>query len=183
MDQKFKLGGTIGYGDAYFEFIVCRSKVFRLRAILHDATGAVRAHSGKGPGYCYMIGRGPNSCLLGLVTALVLPLRKTLSASHFQLCRLLKQYVLHCTRYWACRWKRYLGVRIFQCWQISGIVIWFSKKVQTHKARIFGLRDTCTELCGTVDVWITVSCQTFFLEIKMVTFLQKEQKTVWFLPV
>ena len=33
--------------------------------MLHDATGAVQAHSGKGPGYCYMIGRRPNSCLLG----------------------------------------------------------------------------------------------------------------------
>ena len=31
----------------------------------------LRAHSGKGPGYCYMIGRGPNSCLLGLVTVLI----------------------------------------------------------------------------------------------------------------
>ena len=27
-----------------------------------------------------------------------LPLRKTLSAHHFRLCQLLKQYVLHCTR-------------------------------------------------------------------------------------
>ena len=34
------------------------------------AAGAVRAHSGKGPGYWYMIGRGPNSCLLGHVTGL-----------------------------------------------------------------------------------------------------------------
>ena len=29
----------------------------------------------------------------------LLPLRKTLSTPHFQLCQLLKQYVLHCTRY------------------------------------------------------------------------------------
>ena len=47
------------------------SKVFRLHAILHDAAGAMRAHSNKGPGYCYMIGRGPNSCLLGHVTGLL----------------------------------------------------------------------------------------------------------------
>ena len=45
--------------------------VFRLHAILHDAAGAVRVHSGKGPDYCYMIGRGPNSCLLGHVTGLL----------------------------------------------------------------------------------------------------------------
>ena len=54
--------------DSVFRY----SKVFRLHAILHDAAGAVRAHSGKGPGYCYMIGRGPNSSLLGHVTGLLI---------------------------------------------------------------------------------------------------------------
>ena len=47
-------------------------KVFRLHAKLHDAAGAVPAHSGKGSGYCYIIGRGPKSCLLGHVTGLLL---------------------------------------------------------------------------------------------------------------
>ena len=68
MDQKFRFGGTIGYGDSYLDSVSRYSKVFRLHAILHDAAGAVRAHIGKGPGYCYLIGRGPNSCLLGHVT-------------------------------------------------------------------------------------------------------------------
>ena len=63
-DQKFKFG----YGDSYLEFLFRHFKVFGLNAILHDATGAVQTHSGKGPGYCYMIGRGPNSCVLGPVT-------------------------------------------------------------------------------------------------------------------
>ena len=71
MDQNFKFGGTFGYGDTYLEFLFCHLKVFRLHAILHNAAGAVRAHSGKGPGYCYMIGRGPNCCLLGHVTGLL----------------------------------------------------------------------------------------------------------------
>ena len=70
MDQNFKFGGTIGYGDSYLEFLF-HFKVFRLHATLHDAAGAVRAHSGKGPDYCYIIGRGPNSCLLGHVTGLL----------------------------------------------------------------------------------------------------------------
>ena len=70
MGQKFEFGGTIGYRDPYLEFLFRHFKVFRLNAILHDAVGAVRAHSGRGPGYCYMIGRGPNSCLLGHVTGL-----------------------------------------------------------------------------------------------------------------
>ena len=55
MDQKFKFGGTIGYRDSYLEFLFRHCKVFSLHATLHDAAGAVRAHSGKGPGYCYMI--------------------------------------------------------------------------------------------------------------------------------
>ena len=62
---------TIGYGDSHLEFLFRLFKVFRLHAILHDAAGAVRAHSGKRLDYCYMIGRGPNSCLLGHVTGLL----------------------------------------------------------------------------------------------------------------
>ena len=71
MDQKFKFGGLIGYRNSYLDSVFRYSKVFRLHAKLHDAAGAVRAHSNKGPGYCYMIGRGPNSCLLGHVTGIL----------------------------------------------------------------------------------------------------------------
>ena len=71
MDQKSKFGGTIGYGNSYLELLFRQFKIFRLHAILHDAAGAVRAHSGKGPGYCYMIGRGPISLLVGHVTGLL----------------------------------------------------------------------------------------------------------------
>ena len=68
MDHKFEFGRTICYGASYLEFLFRHFKVFRLLAIPHDAAGAVRAHSGKGPGDCYMIGRGPNACLPGHVT-------------------------------------------------------------------------------------------------------------------
>ena len=71
MDQKFKFGGLIGCGSSCLDSVLRYSKVFRLHAILHDAAGAVGSHSGKGPRYCYMIGRGPNSCLLGHVTGLL----------------------------------------------------------------------------------------------------------------
>ena len=71
MDQKFNFGGTIGYGDLYLGFLFRHFKTFILHAIRHDAAGAVRAHSGKGAGYCYMIGRGPISCLLGHVSGLL----------------------------------------------------------------------------------------------------------------
>ena len=43
VDQNFKFGGTIGYGDSYLEFLIRHFKVFRLHAILHDAAWAVRA--------------------------------------------------------------------------------------------------------------------------------------------
>ena len=70
-DRKLSFGGLIGYGNSRLDSVFRYSKVFRLHAILYDAAGAVRTHSGKGPGYCYMIGRGPNSCLLGHVTGLL----------------------------------------------------------------------------------------------------------------
>ena len=60
MDQNFLFGGTIGYGNSYVEFSFRHFKIIRLQAILHDAPATVRAHSGKGPGFCYMIRRGPN---------------------------------------------------------------------------------------------------------------------------
>ena len=46
-------------------------KMFRLHAIRHEVPGAVRAHNSKDPCYCYMIGRGPISCLLGHATGLL----------------------------------------------------------------------------------------------------------------
>ena len=71
MDQKIKFGGTIGYGNSYLELLFRHFKKIRLHAIVNDAAGAVRAQNGKGPGYCYMIGRGQNSCLPGHVTGLL----------------------------------------------------------------------------------------------------------------
>ena len=47
--------------------------------MLHDAAGAERAHDDKGAGYCYMIRRGPNSCLFGHVTGLLFCLYVKLS--------------------------------------------------------------------------------------------------------
>ena len=71
MDQKFEFTGLIGCGNSCLDSVFRYSKVFRLHAILHDGAGAVRTHSGKGPGYCYTIGRGPNSCLISHVTGLL----------------------------------------------------------------------------------------------------------------
>ena len=39
------------------------------------------------------------------------------------------------------------------------------KKRTNPENKRFVALETCPELCGTVDVWITVSFQTFFLEL------------------
>ena len=71
IDQKFKFVGTIGYCDSYSDSFFRHFKVFRLDAILDDAARAVTAHSGRGLGYFYMIGQGPNSSSIGHVTGLL----------------------------------------------------------------------------------------------------------------
>ena len=68
MDIKPRFGGTIGSWDAHLEFLLCHFKVFRLHAKQHYAAEAERVRSGKDPGYCNMIARGPVSCVLGDVT-------------------------------------------------------------------------------------------------------------------
>ena len=86
MDQKTKFGGLIGYRNSQLDSVFRYYKVSRLHAILHDAAGAVRSHSGKGLGYCYMIGLGPNFCLLCHVTGLLFCLYAKLSLpSNFNL--------------------------------------------------------------------------------------------------
>ena len=50
MNQKFKYGGTIGYGDPYLDSVFRYSTLFRIHAILDNAAGAVRLQTAKGPG-------------------------------------------------------------------------------------------------------------------------------------
>ena len=71
VEQKLLHRGKIGYENSYLDSVFRYCKVFRLPAILHDAAVAVLLQTGKGPGYFYLIGRGPNSCLLGHVTGLL----------------------------------------------------------------------------------------------------------------
>ena len=100
MDQKIKIDGTIACRDYKVEFFFRPFEAFRLHAILHDAVGAVQPYSSKGPGYKYKIRRETNSYLPDRATRLpFFPHVKLLLPSIFQLCRFLKQYVLHCTRH------------------------------------------------------------------------------------
>ena len=58
------------------------------------------------PTYCYIINRGPNSYWLGRGWSVVC-LHVKLFQCFFPIRQLLKQYVLPCTGYWACRQKQF----------------------------------------------------------------------------
>ena len=47
---------------------------------------------------------------------------------------------------------------------IDGKVQGYSFRPPNPQNKHFGVQETSTELCGTVDVWIIVSFPTFFLE-------------------
>ena len=165
MDQKFKFGGTNGYGNSYLEFLSRHFKVFRLHAILHDGAGAVRAYSGKGPGYCYMIGRGPNSCLLGHVTGLLFCLY----------VKLFLPSISNSVNIWSTISCIVLDIELTDKNVIKDLGVFSDGEVQNYSFRPpkctnpqnnrFGAQETCTELCGTMDVWVTVMFQSFFLEL------------------
>ena len=129
----------------------------RLHAILHDAAGAVWAHDGKGPCYCYIFGRGPDSCLLRHVTGqpfclyvkLLLP--SIFDCLHFcSLC-----HAMYYLRSW--QTKTFL-----RSWEY----LMMAKFRHTHfvlqnsanpKSKRFG-EDTC------MDTWICVEQWTFGLQ-------------------
>ena len=80
----------------------------------------------------------------------LLSLRKTLSAIHFQFCRLLKQYVLLFVLDFELADKdvlRELGV--FVDGRAQGLPP--PKKTNPQNKR-FDAQETCTELCGRMDV-------------------------------
>ena len=70
IDQNFPHGGLNGYGNSILDFLLARSKRFRLHAILHDSAGAVKATTNQGPVFCYMLPQFLSSCLLGHITGL-----------------------------------------------------------------------------------------------------------------
>ena len=164
-DHEIEFGGTIGYGNSYLEFLFRHFKVFRVHAVLHDAAGTVWAHSCKGPGYCYMIAWGPISCLLGHVTGLLyclyvkLVLPSTFKSVDF--CSSMSSIVL--------------DIELTDQNVIKDLGVFVDGKVQGYSCRPpkltypqnnrFGAQETCTQMCGAVDVWITMSFQTFILEL------------------
>ena len=66
-------GGLISIGDSWLENILGKYKIFRLHAVLHDASGYMKRKFNVGPGYVYsLINISRNSCFLGHATGLLL---------------------------------------------------------------------------------------------------------------
>ena len=101
--QKLQSNGIIGWKDSHLEFIFSHHEKLRLHC-MQDAAEAMRSQSGKGSGYCYVIEPGPKTCVFGQLTGLLFCFYvKILFGFQLQVCRLLKQYFLLCTRFWAGR--------------------------------------------------------------------------------
>ena len=164
-DRNIKFGGAIGWGESYLKFSFRLSKVFTLHAKLLDAVGALGTRSGKKLGYCWMTGRGPNSCLLDHVTGLPpLPLRKTILPSIF-----------NSIDFWSSNSCiasdieledisviRELGVFLMGLFRYNHFAL---RKTTNPQNQQIGVQEHCLELCGAVEVWIKVSFSTFFPEM------------------
>ena len=161
MDQNFDFEGTLGYGDWYSEFLFCHFEVIRLHAILHDAARAVRAKSGKGFDYCYMIGRGPNSSLVVHVSRLLF--------CHY--VKLFLPSISNSVTFWSSMsilvldiWlaeKKFLGSCEFLIMGTLRDTHSILQKSTNRRSKHFGVQEICTEKCWTVVVGTTVSFRTF----------------------
>ena len=70
---KFRpYGGFIGIDNSRLDPLLKPSKVLRLHAALHDATGIIKDCRNKGPGYVYAFRYSPvNNCLFGHLTGIL----------------------------------------------------------------------------------------------------------------
>ena len=73
-----------------------------------------------------------------------------------------------------------LGILLMAKIRDTQLVLQKSTKPQNKR---FGAQETCTELCRTVDVWITMSFRTFSRDLKTVNTLQREEKKSRFLAI
>ena len=63
---------------------------------------------------------------------------------------------------------------VFIAGKVQGYSLRLPKEYPQNK--LSDIQENSSKLCGTVDVWITVSCPTFFLKLQTVKNLEKEQK-------
>ena len=54
------------------------------------------------------------------------------------------------------------------------------KKSTNRQENDFGVHETCTDLCGTVGVWITATFKRFFLKLERQNTLRCGQKNARF---
>lgn len=72
INTNVPFGGIIGIDNSKLDYFLNRFKIFRLHAVLHDASGYMKSKYNIGPGYCYFFKNFPfNSCYLGHFTGLL----------------------------------------------------------------------------------------------------------------
>ena len=114
----------------------------------------VRTHSGKGPGYCCKIGRGPNSCMLGHVSGHVFRLY----------VNVLLASIVNSVDFWSSiicivldielgdkNVNSELGVKLMGMSRGSHFVL---RKTTNARSRNFVVPKICTDFCGTTELWI-----------------------------
>ena len=71
INTKCPYGGIIGINNSRLDSLFGFSKIFRLHAVLHDASGFMKSCYRIGPGYSYIIPCKISSCYLGHPTGLL----------------------------------------------------------------------------------------------------------------
>ena len=180
MDQKFILGGTIGFGDSYLDSVFRYSKVFKLHAISYDAAGTVRLQTGKGLGYCYMIGRDPNCYLLGHVTGMLFCLY----------VKLFLPFIFNSVDFWSSMSRIVLDIELTEKNVIKELGLFIDGSVQGFSFfppkllnlinRQHGTQVIYMELRGVVESWSMRSCLLSFTtkKYRMQKCLLKGSKSV-----
>ena len=154
-DQKLKFWWNLWLWGSYLEFFSLWK--FRPHAIIHDA-GAVQSPSGKSLGYRYIFGPGSDAVLLAHVIGIFscLPLS---TLSNFEAVCLALYYTS------SVQISTKLGSWEFFSQKCSGKTHLVFQKSTNPRTERFGVQKSCTEMCRTVDVWVTVSLQTNFLDL------------------
>ena len=142
---------------AYLDSVLCCWRTFNLHAIILDSTRAVRIHISTGHGFCFMIGRGSNLCLLGHLTG---------PFSCF-FVKLFLSSIFNSVSFWTI--ISYLEINIE--WADGNNIVemgvftdgnlhnthFFLQKCTISQNKQFAVRKSCVVLSGSVEKWIKVT--------------------------
>ena len=167
INQNFDFGVTIADGYSYLEYLFRLFEVFKLHEILYDAAGSLPVHSGKGTGYCYMIRPGPNFYWLVYATGLHFCLHIKLFTPSIFNSGYFRSNMSGCiiTVYWAGRWKYCQRFGSFLLTGMFRETLFTLQKDTTPQNTFFGVQEICMKLCGTVEIWFTVSSKNFSVKM------------------